>query len=394
MGLNKTHEMPPPGASLPIIDVEKAASEDARTRLTRPEDQRLPSNTTDNNKMTSSRRALLSVTLCLLFFFGLTSARPSRWQQRVQCHEGAASAEGENFQSMVDAASPDSLHIILHKTFPGRFQHGVWESEKQAIEAVRRDNAPLATAILRMAKRDDSNTTIASSTQQPTQQPTPSSASSSAQVTSSSSSAAQVTSSSSSAPAPEPSTTTQAPPVITTTSTTSTKSTSSSVPQASPSSTGTSVGESERTLVPLSTSSSASSVSSSEPSSEAGVSSTTSSSSVSSTTLTTTSKAKPQTTEQPQTTQQPQQPDEPMTPSSKVIVQTLTSTSDGVEIVVTQTSTVRVDPTPTVGAATTRASPSLQNAGSSIQQQRGAGRWLMVVEAVVLGALLIFFVLA
>ncbi|EGO61153.1 hypothetical protein NEUTE1DRAFT_116004 [Neurospora tetrasperma FGSC 2508] len=406
MGPNKTLEMPPSGASLPIVDVEKAASEDARTRSTRPEDQRLPTNTTTDNKMNSSRRALLSVTLCLLFFFGLTSAGPSKWQQRVQCREGAASAEGENLQSLLDAASKDSLHNILHKAFPGRFQHGVWESEKQAIEAVHRDNAPLATAVLRMAKRDDSNTTIASSTQQPT-----SSASSSAQATSSSSSAQQVTtsSSSSSVPAPEPSTTTQVPPVtitttsttsttstISTTSTTSIKSTSSSAPQASPSSTGTSVSESERTLVLISTSSSASSVSSSEPSSEAGVSSTTSSSSVSSTTLSTTSKAKPQTTEQPQTTQQPQQPNEPMTPSSKVIVQTLTSTSDGVEVIVTQTSTVRVDLTPTVGAGTTRASPSLQteNAASSLQQQPGSGRWLMVVEAVVLGALLFGFALA
>lgn len=112
--------------------------------------------------------------------------------------------------------------------------------------------------------------------------------------------------------------------------------------------------------------------------------------------MSTTSKAKPQTTEQPQTTQQPQQPNEPMTPSSKVIVQTLTSTSDGVEVVVTQTSTVRVDLTPTVGAGTTRASPSLQteNAASSLQQQPGSGRWLMVVEAVVLGALLFSFALA
>lgn len=118
---------------------------------------------------------------------------------------------------------------------------------------------------------------------------------------------------------------------------------------------------------------------------------------VSSTTLSTTSKAKPQTTEQPpQTTQQPQQPNEPMIPSSKVIVQTLTSTSDGVEVVVTQTSTVRVDLTPTAGAGTTRASPSLQteNAGSSLQQQPGSGRWLMVVESVVLGALLFGFALA
>ncbi|CCC10042.1 unnamed protein product [Sordaria macrospora k-hell] len=346
MGQNKTHDMPPPGASLLPIDVEKAASEDARTRETRPEeDQRLPTNNIDNNKMTSSRRALLSVTLCLLFFFGLTSAGPSRWQQRVQCREGHASPQNENFQSMVDAASTDSLHNILHKTFPGRFQHGVWESEKQAIEAVHRDNAPLATAILRMAKRDDSNTTIASTSQQPT----PSSTSSSAQVTPSSSSAPPVVSSSSSEPAPEPSTTSQAPPpIITTTSTTSIKSTSSS-PQPSPSST------------------------------------------VSSTTLTTTSKARPQTVEPPKTTEQPQQPEEPMTPSSMVIVQTLTSTSDGVEIVVTQTSTVRVDPTPTAGTGAAKASPSLQNAGSALQP---SGRWLMIVEAVVLGALLIFFVLA
>ena len=108
---------------------------------------------------------------------------------------------------------------------------------------------------------------------------------------------------------------------------------------------------------------------------------------VPSTTLTTTSKARPQTVEPPKTTEQPQQPEEPMTPSSMVIVQTLTSTSDGVEIVVTQTSTVRVDPTPTAGTGAAKASPSLQNAGSALQP---SGRWLMIVGAVVLGALLIF----
>ncbi|KAH0547966.1 hypothetical protein GP486_008293 [Trichoglossum hirsutum] len=64
----------------------------------------------------------------------------------------------ENFQSLLNSVPEDRLHAILHDYEPSRFKHGVFQEDRTAMEAVHRDNAAVATKLIRLAKRQ-SNTT-------------------------------------------------------------------------------------------------------------------------------------------------------------------------------------------------------------------------------------------
>ncbi|KAK3377784.1 hypothetical protein B0H63DRAFT_525056 [Podospora didyma] len=153
-----------PAALLPLHNHEKTALGNNSPPSTPRE--RLAS----ASKMLFPRRILLSFLLCVTLLITLASATSPRvWQgvgQRpMPCHHGqvadqTAVVEAEPFSlsSMLKAASPEALHDLLHKYFPERFQHGVWPTEKEAIQAVHRADAALATTILQLAKRADNST--------------------------------------------------------------------------------------------------------------------------------------------------------------------------------------------------------------------------------------------
>ncbi|KAK1770467.1 hypothetical protein QBC33DRAFT_267559 [Phialemonium atrogriseum] len=133
--------------------------------------------------MPSARRLLLVLSLSLLVIFGVaTAVSPGEWAQRSGQHEGVEGGEdggsapkgAPSFRLLVEHASPESLHDLLHKYFPDRFKHGIWPSEHSAIEAVHRNDAVLATSIAQLAKRDDTNTTATPppSTSPPSSDPT------------------------------------------------------------------------------------------------------------------------------------------------------------------------------------------------------------------------------
>ncbi|OAA54289.1 hypothetical protein SPI_08908 [Niveomyces insectorum RCEF 264] len=67
------------------------------------------------------------------------------------------------FARLLEAVSPDALHSLLHQYFPDTYKHGVYPSEKSALEAIHRANAPLATSIVQLARRDSRNSTVSSS---------------------------------------------------------------------------------------------------------------------------------------------------------------------------------------------------------------------------------------
>ncbi|KAK3936133.1 hypothetical protein QBC46DRAFT_36606 [Diplogelasinospora grovesii] len=165
---------------LPFLEEEKTlptARDSKQRQSTLPQDQqrRTP---TEKKKMACARRTLLAVSLCLLVLLGLASA--ARSPKATPCHEGnkvpvpeqkaVVESEPSSFSALLNAASPEVLHDLLHKYFPERFQHGVWSSEHQALDAVHRDNPPLATSLARLARRQDGNsnsTTSAAPTTSP-----------------------------------------------------------------------------------------------------------------------------------------------------------------------------------------------------------------------------------
>ena len=125
-----------------------------------------------DNKM---RRRSIIWTLAFLLLFGLSltsSVSPTRLlpscrdsSHGISPEEGPRQAEADNrdaqesaFRNLLKNASPDVLHRLLHAYFPERYRHGVYESEDEALEAVRADDAPLATTMAQMAKRQDNDT--------------------------------------------------------------------------------------------------------------------------------------------------------------------------------------------------------------------------------------------
>ncbi|CAK7210207.1 hypothetical protein SEUCBS140593_000756 [Sporothrix eucalyptigena] len=75
-----------------------------------------------------------------------------------------ATGTGSGFSRLLEAVSPESLHDLLHEYFPDTYKHGVYPSEKKAMEAIHRANAALATSIVQLARRDLNGTVTSSST--------------------------------------------------------------------------------------------------------------------------------------------------------------------------------------------------------------------------------------
>ncbi|ERT02224.1 uncharacterized protein SPSK_05473 [Sporothrix schenckii 1099-18] len=72
--------------------------------------------------------------------------------------DGAAPT-GSSFSRLLEAVSPEALHDLLHEYLPNTYKHGVYPSEKHALEAVHRQNAALATSIVQLARRDLNSST-------------------------------------------------------------------------------------------------------------------------------------------------------------------------------------------------------------------------------------------
>lgn len=154
----------------------------------------------DNQSQTKCRRAcrrrvaqakkvahftvtLAFVLACIIAVFGLGSLAIGTMRHAKPCtkHIGAANKAGgahqngavvvvaqgaaptgSSFSRLLEAVSPESLHDLLHEYLPDTYKHGVYPSEKHALEAIHRENAALATSIMQLARRDLNGTTSSS----------------------------------------------------------------------------------------------------------------------------------------------------------------------------------------------------------------------------------------
>ncbi|KAK4467022.1 hypothetical protein QBC42DRAFT_390 [Cladorrhinum samala] len=325
------------------------------------EGRQASASTAPANKMASYRHTMLFLGLTWLILYGVAMAGESRLRWQKGCHKaqvpeqdsGAQTDEPSSFSSLLNGASAKSLHDLLHRHLPKKFQDGVWESEHHAIRAVHQNDPALATSILQLAKRQDNNSTAATPTESPTSSPTSTTSSTSSTTATPPTSASSPSSTPSPTPTPTPTPTVPPPVTPPTSSNTPAPPTRTSVPPPG--------------TLPQSTESRSSSVPGSSSSSSPGVSSfsTTSrlvSSAIDGETTFTTSTV-PDNNETP-TNIQPSR-------TSKSIVTTFTRTSNGNVVVITSTTFVLADPTETAPTQTSaRATPGLQN--SAPQQQRGS----------------------
>ncbi|KAH0498115.1 hypothetical protein TgHK011_005389 [Trichoderma gracile] len=132
--------------------------------------QQLTQTTPRKSKMVYLRRALVIVAVGFTLGLGVATARPGF----VDCHRNSkmavAKAHGASSELVgeLDKASPDLLHRLLHAYLPERYQHGVFASDAEAIDAIHENDPSVASAIVKIAKRQDdgsgnSNTTVPSS---------------------------------------------------------------------------------------------------------------------------------------------------------------------------------------------------------------------------------------
>lgn len=141
------------------------------------------------------RRLMLGLAVCLVLWLGLTTAAPARQNSCLpprdvqDANSGSAqvplpgpaqdmssSKQTESpFGCLMDAVSPEALHEVLHRYFPNRFKDGVYESDHSAMEAVHRADPPLATSLVRIARRQTpgNGTTTAPPPPPPTTTSTP-----------------------------------------------------------------------------------------------------------------------------------------------------------------------------------------------------------------------------
>lgn len=184
---------------------------------------------------------MLVLGLTWLVLTGVAMAGPHpRW--KMPCHQAegqqevADASRDSSFSTLLNAASPKSLHDLLHRYFPEKFQDGVWPSERDAVAAVHQANAALATSIVQLAKRDANSTSIETSTSVPEPEPTTSTSSTSVPpvetTTTTPTSTSVITPSSkpSPTPTPEPTPTTQPETTLTTSTILPDEETSTSTP--------------------------------------------------------------------------------------------------------------------------------------------------------------------
>jgi len=91
--------------------------------------------------MSNSRLTLIALCLALLMIIlpNIVLAEPS-------------------IQELVAGVDEKALHAALHESSDGKYKHGVFEGDTNALEAVHRSNPVEATRIIQIAKRQSNGT--------------------------------------------------------------------------------------------------------------------------------------------------------------------------------------------------------------------------------------------
>lgn len=96
------------------------------------------------------KRMLASLPLILSILPSYAFANPSN--PEIVEREAVAS-NTEIFQKLLNEVDPPALHSLLHEHSPKKFAHGMFSEDRVAVEAIHRENPPLAESIVSLAKR-------------------------------------------------------------------------------------------------------------------------------------------------------------------------------------------------------------------------------------------------
>ncbi|KAI1139062.1 hypothetical protein F5Y05DRAFT_361526 [Hypoxylon sp. FL0543] len=120
------------------------------------------------DKMPSARNFFLTLLLGLLVTAGLANAMLKQQHSSEESagseDEHAVHSDDSTFSRLLSSASPQALHGFLHAYFPGTYKHGIYDSDRSAMEVVHANDPELATSIVQLAKRQQSGNDTTSST--------------------------------------------------------------------------------------------------------------------------------------------------------------------------------------------------------------------------------------
>lgn len=111
-----------------------------------------------------AKRVLLSIPLLLSILpsYGLADPTNSQPIEREAVPEAESNVEA--FQKLLNEVDPPALHSALHEHSPKKFAHGMFREDRIALEAIHKEDPPLAKSIVILAKRQlVSNSTTQSS---------------------------------------------------------------------------------------------------------------------------------------------------------------------------------------------------------------------------------------
>lgn len=115
-----------------------------------------------------SKRMLMSLALILSILHSYGLATPSNPNIFGRAAAPEAGPNAETFQELLDEVDPPTLHLLLHEHSPKKFAHGMFREDRVAVEAIHRENPPLAESIVSLAKRQAAtNGTAQSSPSEP-----------------------------------------------------------------------------------------------------------------------------------------------------------------------------------------------------------------------------------
>ena len=122
-------------------------TESSRTENTSPHQETTSRATA---RMPFIRHVLLAVMLLAMAIVSIGSAVPQR----------PTTEDAVKFGKMLETVSEESLHAILKRCIPEKYQPGIWREGRTAMNAVHQEDASVATSLVELAKRQ--NVTVTS----------------------------------------------------------------------------------------------------------------------------------------------------------------------------------------------------------------------------------------
>ena len=96
-----------------------------------------------------SIRDILSASLLLTLLTSVSATTPEQNQGEID--------DVVTFRQLLEQVDPPSLHEALHNYSPKKFQHGMFQEDRSAVEVIHKTEPNLATSIINLARRTNND---------------------------------------------------------------------------------------------------------------------------------------------------------------------------------------------------------------------------------------------